>query len=460
MSFLRRPAKKAPPEEKTFGLVVLGDYRQETTVRTPQTGVDRRNYPTNFVSDMILEQVWDRESASDRAKVALYDPQGFNMTFGVASAVWDPWFKFVAVDSPSDEIMQDVQAELTALQAKKWLTLALAFERSQGNSWMRVVPVKNEDYRVDTVGHDSETVFMLDVFNPENAVVKTKDSNGKPTVLELTVSSGTGEGGMKAIPEPADDFILFRTRPFDRSHRGLPATAPAWDYMTYLRLIFNSISNYAQKIGLGAFIIHTKVAMSTELKTAMIAMAKDLSTNRYALVDGRLIEKFEFQGAAASSVNFGEFIDAMMDQVAAGAMIPKAILTGTAAGAITGSEVNSKEAYATIAKIQSQMEPYIRELVRRLGYEQEYAISWNTRYASDEKEQAAVEVSHVSAQATRLKYMTMNEVRALDDLAETADGDKSPAEVKDFSIGVSGFEKRGQTPEQQGKNRNPGGSQT
>jgi len=288
-------------------------------------------------------------------------------------------------------IMEDVQEELTALQAKKWLTLALAFERSQGNSWLRVVPVSDTDYRVDTFGYDSGVGFMLDVFNPENTEVKAWDNFGRPSILQLTIPDGKGEGGTRTIEEPASDFILIRTRPYDRSHKGLPATAPAWDYMTYLRLIFNSIGNYSQKIGLGAFIIKTKVAMSTELKAAMVAMAKDLSTNRYALVDGRLVDEFKFEGAAASSINFGEFIDAMMDQVAAGAMIPKAILTGTAAGAITGSEVNSKEAYATIAKIQAQMEPYVRELVSRLGYDQDYDISWNTRYASDEKEQAAVE---------------------------------------------------------------------
>ena len=456
------PIKRHPQEKeedvRTYGLMVLGEaYRQEGTTRTPSTGVDRRNYPSNYVSDMITGQVWNIESLPDRGKVARYDPQGYNIVWGIANAVYDPWFRFVDPET-GDEIMQDVQAELERLEAQKWLRLAYGYERAYGWSWLRVALVSQTDYRIDTMEHDDvDVTFMLDSFSPEDAEVVHLDKYGRPDKLRLYLPSDTGEKNSKYEEEDTTGYMLMRTRPYDRSYKGLPATGPCWDYMTYLRLIFNSIANYSQKIGLGAFIIKTKSAMTAELKASIEAMAKDLSTNRYALIDGRFIESLEFAGAQASSINFGEFIAVLMDQVAAGSMIPKDILTGASAGAISGSELNSKEAYGMVSKEQSKQNRYVRELVYRLGYtETNYLIEWNTRYATDEKEAADIEVAKVNSNIGRLQYMKLNEVRALVNLPPCDGGDESPNAQPDFSIGV-----KGQQPDkEEDKNNNPEGKNT
>jgi len=456
------PIRKTPtePEQdvRTYGLLVMGeDYRQEGTTRTPSSGVDRRNYPTNFVSEMITGQVWDVESLADRGKVARYDPQGYNIVWGIANAVYDPWFKFIDPDT-KEEIMQDVQAELERLDAQKWLKLAYGYERAYGWSWLRVALVSATDYRVDTLQHDTVDVqFMLDAFNPEDAKVIALDENGIPSLLQLHLPSDTGETKSRYEEEPTKTWILMRTRPYDRSYKGMPATGSSWDYMAYLRLIFNSIANYSQKIGLGAFVIKTRSAMTSELKAAIENMAKDLSSNRYALIDGRFIESLDFVGASASSINFGEFINVLMDQVAAGSMIPKDILTGASAGAISGSELNSKEAYGMVSKEQTKQNRYVRELVYRLGYtETNYLIEWNTRYATDEKEAADVEVAKVNANIGRLQFMTLNEVRARENLENVEGGDESPNAQPDFSIGMK--EQRPNKDENQ--NQNPEGKNT
>lgn len=434
------------------------ENRQEATTRVPAY-TDRRNEPTNYSSNMITGAVWNISEESDQGLVGRYDPLGYNITFGFARSVYDPWFKFVDPEDKSKEIMKDVQDELRRLDAKKWFTLALAYERIYGYSYMRVVNVGRTDYRVDTMSYDEGSDWILDVFSPEHVKVGTYDDFGRPKTLLLTLPDGTAEGGTKVVEEPASDFIIFRTRPVDRSHKGLPATAPSWDYMAYLRLTFNSIANYAQKIGLGAFVVISKGPLKSELSDSIRNTAQSLNTNKYALFDAKYIEDIKFVGAAGSSVNFQDFINAFLQQAAAGAMIPKNILTGDSTGSIAGSEIGSQEAYTSIIREQGEQVRYIREVVYKLGFRgKDYLIEWNTRYATDEKEKAQVEVTHVSANVARLQYMTINEVRALDNLPPIEGGDEPPS-TDDYKASFD-ISERPKGPEQLEQTHNPQGANT
>jgi hypothetical protein len=189
------------------------------------------------------------------------------------------------------------------------------------------------------------------------------------------------------------------------------------------------------KIGLGALLVRVR-KLTEEDKVALEAAMKDFSTKRFLLFDKR-VEEFGFVGASGSAVNFDDYIDSVLDQIAAGTDVPKTILTGQEQGAITGAELNNKALYATINKIQQSVEPYVREVIARFGYtEEDYVISWNTRFAHDELEKAQIRV--LNAQA-----------------------DEAEARIEQMSQGnlPGDIRVRMQTPEAQEKTNNPSGTQ-
>ena len=90
-----------------------------------------------------------------------------------------------------------------------------------------------------------------------------------------------------------------------------------------------------------------------------------------------------------------------------------------------------------------------------MGYNGDYEIDWNTRYATDEKEQAEIEVAHTSANVAKMQYMTVNEVRALEGLGPTEGGDEILSLKDPFAVNIE--EPTG--PEKQEQTRNPEGKQ-
>ena len=421
----------------------LRGIRKETTERVWSTTM-LKNAPPTFVSDFIVEGAWSRYETEHLGNMARRDASAYAITTGIANNVFDDWFKFVKKndpDNPKKPIMEEVQQELEALDAKKWMSLALAGERTFGHTWLYV---GTEELTMDTYTGPPR-VLSLDVFTPEYASPTDFDDVGRPTeitVKVLTNSGNTSQAVYQEIPIPVADCILFRTRPYDRSHEGLSALWPVWNALCGLNFIFHAITSYDMKIGVGALILTTTSMASDADVTAAQAAMEELSVTRVGVVPGDRVKSLEYIGAGAGATDFAEHINAFREEIAAGSKIPKDVLTGTSAGAITGSEVNSKALYAVIQGIQSSMVPYIRELVRRLGHtEEDYDIEWNTRYATDEMQQAQIRV--LNAQA--------------DEAEQRIDNMKKGQNPNDIMVGFKGAQ--GQKPKDEDKNKNPSGRQ-
>jgi hypothetical protein len=389
----------------------LRGYRQETTERVWSTTM-HKNAPPTYVSDFILEQAWNRDEVIHQGKMAQRSSPAWYITYGLASNVFDDGFKFVSKDDPEEEIMQDILAELERMEHLKYLSRALAAERVYGHSWLFVSP-EDVDYRVDGMRDLPPRIANLDVFTPEMVEVVAYDNIGAPKTLELKVltNSGKGMGSIEQrVPINASECILFRTRPFDRSHEGLPATYSVWNALVGLEMVFHAIITYDMKIGAGAMVMTTKGAASSAYLDAAKTAMEDLSVSRVAIIPGNAVEKLEYIGAGAGATQFDSHISAFLDQIAAGSKIPRDVLVGSSAGAITGSEVNSKALYAVIQGEQSKMEPYIRELVRRMGYESDdYDIEWNVRYATDEMQMAQIRVLNAQADEAEQRIEQMSQ---------------------------------------------------
>jgi len=147
-----------------------------------------------------------------------------------------------------------------------------------------------------------------------------------------------------------------------------------------------------KKFGLGVWLWTIKGGMSTELKDSMEDTFQNMSGKRAVIAESDKVNEVQWIGpnqtGIAGVVQASDFI---LGLIAAGSGIPKDIYTGVSAGAITGSEINNKALYATISKIQSDVTPYVLETIRRMGYDiDDMVIEWNTRYATDELEQAQI----------------------------------------------------------------------
>jgi hypothetical protein len=204
---------------------------------------------------------------------------------------------------------------------------------------------------------------------------------------------------------PYDDFIQFMTRPKGRSYEGYPVLYPVWDSLIYLVLSKHALTFAHMKWGLGMFLWKMIGGVTAEKEAALEAALEDVSVMRAFMYDRDMVEDVSFVGPSGSTHNIVDGMDHFLGHIAAGTGIPKEIITGISAGAITGSEINNKALYATLNQIQKSVEPYIRELVARMGYtDEDYEIDWNVRFASDEVEAAQARL--LNAQAEQLETMS------------------------------------------------------
>ena len=395
MSFLRRIFRRESAE------VQAQFYRQETAKRLWDTSTDRTE-PLTFTDDLVTNNMWEREQKQHLREVAFKDPIAYYICVKISENVFDDWFKFVD-PTTGEEIMLEAQEELKRMNAKFWLTQALIAERIYGHSWLLTAPNK---YRTD-YSSTAPALASLDVFTPMNAEFSDFDDMGNPTYVRVWPNPSN-----KAFFEDVsfENFIFFCTRPRGRAWEGYSALYPVWTDLTYIRSAKHALGWANQKFGIGLFLWKLRGRLTDETASALENMLKDISLMRAALIDGTLVEDVQFLGPSGTmTTNIAEAVDMHLGLISAGSGIPKDILTGVSAGAITGSEINNKALYATLSQIQQSVEPYIRELVRRMGFTDDYEISWNTRYATDELEQAQIRL--LNAQAEQLEMQTAQGLR-------------------------------------------------
>ena len=391
----------------------LRNLREETTQRIFSTSV-KKNAPPTYVNDFILEQAWVRDEPLCQAKMVRMNPYAWAVTVGLANSVFEDGFYFVDPEDEEKEIMQDTLKELKRMEAFKWFALALGGERTHGHVWLFV---GEEELQVDINNTDRPRIANLDVFTPEYASVTDWDDNGAPATLELKILTSKGhEAQQYHIKEiPVSECVLVRTRPFDRSHEGLPITGPIWNALVSTALIDHAITTYSMKMGLGALVLTTKGAVSSaDLDAAKNAM-EDLSVSRVAVVPGRAVEKLEYIGASGSSVDFMAYTDIFLNEIAAGTKIPKSIIVG-AADIAAGVEVGPGEMANLKQGEQRRFEPIIHEIVRRMGDATDYKIKWPVKTAIDRKGEAEIRALEAQAELMEGQAKMAQEGRGPNDI--------------------------------------------
>ena len=230
-----------------------------------------------------------------------------------------------------------------------------------------------------------------------------------------------------------------------------------WDDLTCGRNIRWGVGQWVYRVGGGfAVIKFPKETMGKPTSKTQLqdwANSKEWSniTHRTYIAILNEVMDFKFEGAQGATLNPEPFFDTNTKQIAKATGIPKSILEGAEAGALTGSEKNDQQYYKKISGIQSDFEDAVRWVIDLLvsagqieGYSQtsandsepagsvlkrmfrrvvqqvkdqvpknfDYEIEWNSAFELNELDEARISLMQEQGNSLKLEYMLKDEVRA------------------------------------------------
>lgn len=425
------------------GLIIhpAADTSEGSSIRVPQVTTALGAGFGDAIGDV------DREFAATREPVAHF------LTFGVAADVVDKWF---VVDDPDTEhsdpkIDEAVQDALTQLKTKECLRAALEYERIYGwslivGSFSDVADVK----KLEKPLASSSQLLQLSSYPKTKVDVWSKDEDenserfGEPIIYK--VERGYG----KFLYVHHSRCCKVQTRTNAKS-----VLDPIWDDSTCGRNIRWGAGQWMYRTGGGFPVIKFPTGTTKEKLEEWVDSPAftNLMSRTYIGITGDM--DFKFEGAAGRALDPQPFFRTNLEQIAAGSGIPEPILRGAQAGALTGSEVNQQQYFKLINRIQSSLESTVRWVIDKLAEAGQikglsltsdvslpdkikrwirhdaqplpkrfnYEVEWVSAFELDEVKEAQAKNLREDANVKRLEYMTVDEVRALNDLDALPNGE-------------------------------------
>lgn len=425
------------------GLIIhsAADTSQGSSIRIPSVSTE---LGAGF-GDEITDN--DREFAAEREPVAHF------LTYGITVDVFDKWF---IVDDPStqggdpkiDELVQDA---LTLLKAKQVCTEALEYERIYGwsllvGSFSDVNDINDLDEPLD----EGSQLLQLVAYPKTKIQVWIKEINenserfGEPIVYRID------RGGGRFLYVHYSRCCLVQTRVSGKS-----VLDPIWDDLTCGRNIRWGASQWMYRTGGGFPVIKFPPGTTLEQLEAWVdgGTFTNLMSRTYIGITGDM--DFKFEGAMGRALDPQPFFHTNLEQISAGSGVPEPILRGAQAGQLTGSEVNQQQYFKVISRIQASLERTIRWIIdcltearqikglpyladekipqkikRWIKHDVEpkpqpfqYTIEWVSAFELTEIDQANAELLKEQANQVRLQYMTVDEVRKMNELEELPNGE-------------------------------------
>uniref|UniRef100_A0A6M3XTC4 Anti-CBASS protein Acb1-like N-terminal domain-containing protein n=1 Tax=viral metagenome TaxID=1070528 RepID=A0A6M3XTC4_9ZZZZ len=436
------------------------DVSEGSSIRIPQVSTE---LGAGF-GDAITDH--DREFAATREPVAHF------LTYHIVADVFDKWF---IIDDPSIEggdpkIDEAVQDALTLLKAKQICTKALEYERIYG--WSLLVGSFNDAgdlHSLEQPLREGSQLLQLAAYSNPNIQVWLKDDDenserfGEPIIYKID----RGDGKYLYIHYSRCQLVQTRSS-------GKGVLDPVWDDLTCGRNIRWGASQWMYRTGGGFPVIKfppgtTKDKLEEWIDSNAFA---NLMARTYIGITGDM--DFKFEGAQGRALDPQPFFHTNLEQIAAGSGVPEPILRGAQAGALTGSEVNQQQYYKVISRIQASLETTIRWIIDHLAEARQikglpyladqslpekvkrwvkhdaqpkpqsfqYTIEWVSAFELTELDEANAENLKEDANVKRLQYMTIDEVRAMNELDPLPNGEgatlqKSQPQIPSFEEGDS-----------------------
>jgi hypothetical protein len=356
---------------------------------------------------------------SERLFAVQREPIAYRVVYMVAHDVFDKWFKVVdTAENPDDGLDAKVQDILNSLDAKRVFTEAAAFERMYG--WSIIALGFRDGFELGEESRQNMRLEELAVYDPTDVANLEEDTDINSDRFGLPQRYLMQRGSAQTWIHYTRT-IHVATRLLDHRYRGMSALDPIWDDLTCLRNIRWGLAQTIFRYGSGFPDITLQGATKAQIDDFTASgVFKNVHARTYFVHNEK--QSMDFKGVQGSALNPQLYYEPILENISAGCGIPKAILRGAQAGALTGSEVNTAEYFKFISDQQSLYEPAVRQLIDALIASKQvktgasdYRIEWVSGFEHSDREEAEIEMLREQAQRVRSSYMTINEIRSLAD---------------------------------------------
>jgi phage-related protein (TIGR01555 family) len=349
------------------------------------------------------------------------EPVAHRVVFGVAHDTFDKWFKVEEVaDKPDENFPKAVETALSTLNAKSVFTQASIYERLTGWAIIIIGYVDHGKSLQDPVTDPSEVSELVAYAGDMQVTVQTSDEEKDPNnprfgLPNLYTINRTGIGQEKIH---WTRVIHFATRLLDHAYEGLSVLDAIYDDLTALRNIRWGMGQTLFRYGSGFPDITLEGATPKQVDDFIAGKQMESVNARTFFVHSQK-QTLEFKGLAGRNLDPEPYYTPIMENISAGTGIPLAILRGAQAGALTGSDVNEREYFKVISACQSRYESGIWQLIDllmetgQIPTVEDYNVKWLGGFELNELDKAQIALAKAQANDLKTKYMTVNELRAL-----------------------------------------------
>ena len=226
--------------------------------------------------------------------------------------------------------------------------------------------------------------------------------------------------------------ILVRSRAHGRSYEGLPLLWPVWDSLVYSYALFSSFGWATAKYGQTSIVIPT-VGNQSDTRAGQTETQVQAWHKKGALMyDGMTGKEPHF--AQPENMDPGPLLNMWMTNMAVGSGFPKLWFEGEKVGAVTGSEIDTRNTTARIKQLETQLESPVWRLLGVLDESvledaADYRLEFPHEEQISEIERATWWNSVLSQANAGLTVMSMNEYRAnVLNMGKIEGGDMTPTE--------------------------------
>lgn len=373
------------------------------------------------------------------------------LTYWVAVDLFDNWFKVVDPEKPEDATLNDaVQEVLLQLDAKKQLTRLLQFERRYGTAVMLCAYTNTDGETWESPIYDSRGNLegdrqLLQITPYPWTKVNVTDADTIPSSLrygwpEYYEIKRGGDTTLTPTKVHWSRVIHAATRIDEEIYKGTSVIFAIYDDATGFRNARWAQYETLFRYGSGFPHIHLPGASRSEIQAWISAgRFNDINARGFFVSGGSgdEAEYIEFVGVQNVTLNPEPYNEMAAWNLSMASRIPQDILKGVSAGRITGSEVNERAYFKFINAEQSNVEHIVRELIDRIietgqvNYQDRrrtpptkgYVIHWNYPQLTPELSQAQINFLNERANAERTKWMTIDELRIMNDLPPLPNGE-------------------------------------
>ena len=417
-------------------------------ILTPGHGFDRTDLYGSKTTFGFKISNYERRMFSKREPILKW------IVYWIAQDIFDNWFRVVEVGKEDDdELDRKVQPVLDKLNAKFVLTRLIVFERRYGTAillcaytgeeaenWKDPLYEESEDEEERKKSLGSREIKQISPYPLSKFSVTehiTDDASlklGWPLIY--SVDRGTG---INSLEVHYSRVIHAATRLDEHPYLGDSVMDGLWDDVTGFRNVRWGVYQMYWRYISGFPHFKFPGATKTEIDKWIASGAPYNFLARSFLASGGDPEDpddVEFKGMAGVALDPTPGFEMSLAMMSMGSRVPKDILIGASAGSVVGSETNLRAYDKFISSEQIPIDPIPIDLIKRLmdtgQIEHDYeakpiALIWNRAFKINEKDQATIRMMDERANEARLKYMTYNEVRKMNEEGEVEGGDVIPS---------------------------------